>query len=121
MYTDKPYSNNVLLLILVASEVYNRDDPSHLRGFTPGHRVSCAWGRRCAWVREATAVRMCPGRVARFERDTRGAANVEPNVQSQWVQVMGLPIACTWFIRLTVVCRLQQQHAWNSGHSSCCT
>ncbi len=43
--------------------------------------------RRCRWVREATALRMAPDRVARFLRDTRSAASIEPNVQPQWLEV----------------------------------
>lgn len=38
-------------------------------------------------MREATALRMSADRMNRFERDTRGAANVEPNVQAQWLEV----------------------------------
>ncbi|GAB4823683.1 hypothetical protein N2152v2_010729 [Parachlorella kessleri] len=43
--------------------------------------------RRCLWVREVTVARMSYDRLTRFLRDTREAANVEPNVQPQWLQV----------------------------------
>ena len=44
--------------------------------------------RRCRWVSLRAAWRMAPPQMMqRFERDTRGAEEVEPNVQEQWKQV----------------------------------
>lgn len=38
-------------------------------------------------MRASTAQRLAGDRVARFERDNRGADSVEPKVQPQWLQV----------------------------------
>ena len=43
--------------------------------------------RRCRWVTERVVLRMSEPKLARFVRDTRGAAAVEPNVQPQWLEV----------------------------------
>ena len=43
--------------------------------------------RRCRWVTERAAARMAPSQLQRFQRDARGATNVEPNVQEEWLQV----------------------------------
>lgn len=60
----------------------------HFEDSRPTHcTLPPAMCRRCRWVRASTAQRLAGDRVARFERDNRGADSVEPKVQPQWLQV----------------------------------
>lgn len=68
-----------------------REEPSPRQSGATRLAYFVKWAERsyshCCWVSATTALRLAKDKVANFTRTTRGARNVEPEVQAEWSQV----------------------------------